>query len=194
VRLVIPWMLGTAALWWITFESLATGVEPGADTPAAAIRVGIAFALSFKLLGSLAEAGFYSGWWALRDARVPFGALLAWLLGLSLLDALAMLLPWAFEPEPGLGGTMLALVCGPRALATPEEILGRPELALFGPLGLLTVARIALTAHAQARLASRPFAGPLALTTCTWLAVRVATWWLGELLRGQSAAMLGDPA
>lgn len=190
--LAIPWLFGIATLWWITFEALATGVpDAGAEVPREILRVGIAMALGFKLLGSLAETGFYSGWWLLRGRRLSWVGLWVWLSGLSLLDAFALLLPWAIEPEGGLARTAIAVLCGPRTLVTPDEILADPMIALFGPLGALTLLRIGLTAWAQVRAVARPWPGPLAITSGAWLAVRVVTWWLGELMRGQSAAMLG---
>jgi hypothetical protein len=185
--ITLLWTAGISAVWWWSFDSITRSAADADAVPAAAIGIGVALALAFKLAGNLVETAFYSGWWLLRDARIPFGALWTWILSLSLLDAVALVMPWAFEPKGEVVRLAFAVLFGANALLEPGEVVHGSEWMVFGGFGVLAVARIVATAWVQSKLACRRLRGPLALTACAWLAVRVATWWLGDLLRGHAA-------
>jgi hypothetical protein len=154
--------------------------EPDAGlalTPA--VRVAIGLAALAALLA--AEALVYGMLWSLRGARLPLAR--AWL---ALLQV-SMLEPLALELVARAGGhpdaVTVALV-GARALA-PAAGAGAFATA-FGSAGLLALARVALAALAQARLAGRPWREAVALVTAGWLASHVAIVWLLDLVWGRS--------
>jgi hypothetical protein len=57
---------------------------------------------------------------------------------------------------------------------------------VFGDAGLLTAARVILTAHIQARALGVGWRGPLALCASAWIVTRLALFLLADLARGRS--------
>ena len=187
------WTLVLLALWWITYDVATAAIagERAPDLSPGMLRIGVTAGVLFKALGTAAEAGFYSAWWNLKGVRIPFGTLWVWLLSLSALDMLATLVALFAEGAPPVARAAIAVVCGARAITPTEELPARPLAVVFGSLGALTLARVAMTGWLQARATGRRLAGPLALTGTVWLALRLAMWWLSDLARGQSARFSG---
>lgn len=157
----------------------AGGNLPAALSPGALVGATLAVVAA----GTLAECAFHRALWSVRGARVPFAPLL---LALWLLSALEPLAGAAMEcgPPGSAASYWLAPWVGARALARPDAPPGAWALA-FGGAGLLTAARIALSAAAQARLAGRAWREALLQVLLVWLASHVALAWTLALVRGR---------
>lgn len=187
------WVLTVLALWWITFDTATAAIvrDRALEIPPGMLRAGIAAGVLLKAAGNLAETAFYSTWWDFKGVRIPFGTLWAWLLSLSTLDMLGLLVPLDAADAPHAVRVAVALLCGAHAVTADQAVPSSPLVLVFGPLGALTLTRIGMTAWLQARAAGRRLAEPLGLTAAAWLALRLATWWLSDLARGQSARLGG---
>ena len=170
------------ASWWEL--GLRQGGELGAGQ-----HLNLVVAASIMVLARLAasavEALAYTLWWRTRGARLPYARFLVALVALSLVDRLAQSLVALAGRSPALA-PWLAPVAGLRLL---QDRLPGAEPVLwvaFGSLGLLTLARIAITAWLQSVGIGRRLRGPLLVTSFAWLATRVALWWAMDLLRGMS--------
>jgi len=134
-----------------------------------------------RLAASACEALAYVLWWRTRGARLPYVRFLVALVALSLVDRFALSLGGLAERTPALAG-WLAPIAG-------LQLVGRHASALatsFGSFGLLTLARLVVTAWLQAEGLGRRLGGPLLVTVAAWLVTRVALWWTLDLLRGMS--------
>ena len=170
------------ASWW------EMGYRQGSDLGAGQ-HLNLAVAATIMVLARLAasavEALAYALWWRTRGARLPYARFLVALVALSLLDRFAQSLATFAARVPAVT-PWLAPVAGLQLLK--DRLPGaEPGLwAAFGSLGLLTLARLAITAWLQSAGTGRRLRGPLLVTTLAWLATRVALWWTMDLLRGMS--------
>jgi hypothetical protein len=138
-----------------------------------------------RVLASVVEALAYTLWWRARGARLPYGSFLVALVALSIVDRCALSLALVATRSPALG-PWLAPVAGLHVLGS-GWLASEPGLrAALGSSGLLTLARIALTAWLQAAALQRRLGGVLLVTAGAWLVTRVVLWWMTDLLRGVS--------
>ena len=171
------------ASWWQL--GLRQGAELGAGQ-----QLNLAVAATIMVLARLAasavEALAYALWWRTRGARLPYARFLVALVALSLVDRFAQSLVALAGRAPALT-PWLAPVAGLQLLKDrlPGAVPG--VWVAFGSLGLLTLARIAITAWLQSVGTGRRLRGPVLVTTLAWLATRVALWWAMDLFRGMSA-------
>ena len=170
------------ASWW------EAGYRQGGDL-AAGQHLNLVIAATLMVLARLSasaiEALAYALWWRTRGARLPYRRFLVALVALSLVDRFAQGLVALAARTPALAPG-LAPVAGLQLLR--DRLPGaEPGLwVAFGSLGLLTLARIAITAWLQSAGTGRRLRGPLLVTTLAWLATRVALWWTMDLFRGMS--------
>jgi hypothetical protein len=170
------------ASWW------EMGYRQGSDLGAGQ-HLNLAIAATIMVLARLAasalEALAYALWWRTRGVHLPYARFFVALVALSLVDRFAQSLAAFAAREPALA-PWLAPVAGLQLLK--DHLPGaEPGLwAAFGSLGLLTLARLAITAWLQSVGTGRRLRGPLLLTVLVWLATRVATWWTIDLFRGMS--------
>lgn len=181
-RMNVFLFLVALASWW------EVGCQQGRDLgagPHLNLAVAATLMVLARLAASAVEALAYVLWWRTRGARLPYLRFLVALVGLSLVDRLALSLVALAGRAPALG-PWLAPVAGLQLLK--DRLPGvEPVLwVAFGSLGLLTLARIALTAWLQSAGTGRRLRGPLFVTTLAWLATRVALWWTMDLSRGLS--------
>jgi hypothetical protein len=138
-----------------------------------------------RLAASALEALTYRLWWWTRGARLPYPGFLLGLVALSLVDRFALSLTALAERTPAFA-PWLAWLTGPRVLEGGWHAVEPGLASVFGSLGLLTLARVTMTAWLQATALGLRLAGPLVLTGTVWLATRVALWWALDLSRGMS--------
>jgi len=168
--------------WWEL--GLRQGGALGAGPHLPAVLAATLMVLA-RLAANSLEALAYLLWWRTRGARLPYLRFLVALVALSLVDRFALDLAALASRTPALA-PLLAPIAG------IQLIRGRlpgaePGLwAAFGSLGLLTLARIAITAWLQAAGTGRRLRGALLLTAGAWLAGRVVLWWTLDLVRGAS--------
>jgi hypothetical protein len=176
--------LGLIALasWWEV--GLRQGGELGAGQH---LNLAVAATLMVlaRLTASAVEALAYTLWWRAHGARLPYARFFVGLVALSLVDRFAQSLVALAGRAPALT-PWLAPIAGLQLLK--DRLPGvEPVLwVAFGSLGLLTLARIAVTAWLQSAGTGRRLRGPLLVTTLAWLATRVGLWWAMDLLRGMS--------
>ena len=170
------------ASWWEL--GLRQGGELGAGQSLNLAVAATVMALA-RLAASAVEALAYTLWWRARGARLPYTRFLVALVALSLVDRFAQGLVALAGHAPALA-PWLAPVAG--LLLLRDRLPGvAPVLwVAFGSLGLLTLARIAITAWLQSIGTGRRLRGPLLVTTMAWFATRVALWWTMDLARGAS--------
>jgi hypothetical protein len=171
--------------WWRAGAAELESMRAGAGIPAAAFGVATGLAPAMKLAGFLTEAGFYCFWWRGRRSALPYWRFASCVAGLSLADLLARDIA---ERAHGAASPIAAACAGIGLLAGGASHLGAGLRAGFGSLGLLTLGRIAVTAHVQAEAVRVRFVHALAVTLSAWLATHVAIWWTVDLLRGASPA------
>jgi hypothetical protein len=152
-------------------------------------HLNLAFAASLmvvsRVLASAVEALAYTLWWRARGARLPYVSFLVALVALSIVDRCALSLAMVATRSPALG-PWLAPVAGLHLLGS-GWLAGEPGLrAALGSFGLLTLARITLTAWLQAAALQRRLGSVLLVTAGAWLVTRVVLWWMTDLLRGMS--------
>lgn len=176
-----PWLLFS---WWqVAEEKIRSVTPPGAAS--LAIPVMVAIALATHIAGRLGEALFYRLWWRWRGLDLPCWRFFSWIAVYSAADLFALSLAQRAEEAPALAA-WIAPVAG-LGLLPSLPLHDDPALrAGFGSLGLLTAARIAITAHAQAVALGIRFRRPLTLTLGAWLVLRLISWWSVDLLRGAS--------
>lgn len=186
--------LGFAAIvlvWWLTTRQqfMAAGLDEalaGTDVPNLPITLLTFSSVAGRFTGLALEAAFYLAWWRSLGAPFRFGRFFAWIAGLSLIDAWALGVRVIARDQGGAWAMWLAPLVGLDLLREGAPA-GASSLQLaFGTLGITTLVRIGLTAHAQARETGRGVAKPLLLTCVLWLACRVVTWWTLDLARGAS--------
>jgi hypothetical protein len=141
--------------------------------------------LAARLVASALEAAFYALWWRTRGARLPYARFLVALVALSLVDRLSLGLAALAGRTPALAA-WLAPVAGLHLVKERWPGLEPGLLAAFGSLGLLTLARLVMTAWLQSAGLGCRLRGPLLVTALAWSATRVALWWATDLFRGMS--------
>jgi hypothetical protein len=170
------------ASWWEL--GLRQGGELGAGQ-----QLNLAVAATIMVLARLAasavEALAYTLWWRTRGARLPYARFFVALVALSLVDRFAQSLVALAGRAPALA-PWLAPVAGLQLLKDRLPAVEPVLWVAFGSLGLLTLARIAITAWLQSVGTGCRLRGPLLVTTLAWLATRVALWWAMDLFRGMS--------
>ena len=168
--------------WWEL--GLRQGGELGAGQ-----RLNLTVAATIMVLARLAasavEALAYTLWWRTHGARLPYLRFLVALVALSLVDRFAQSLIALAGRAPALT-PWLAPVAGLQLLKDRLPAVEPVLWVAFGSLGLLTLARIVITAWLQSVGTGRGLRGPLLVTTLAWLATRVALWWTMDLFRGMS--------
>jgi hypothetical protein len=174
-------LIALASLWEV---GLRQGGELGAGQH---LNLAVAATLMVlaRLTASAVEALAYTLFWRSRGTRLPYARFLVGLVALSLVDRFAQSLVALAGRVPALT-PWLAPIAGLQLLK--DRLPGvEPVLwVAFGSLGLLTLARIAITAWLQSAGTGRRLRGPLLVTTLAWLATRVGLWWAMDLLRGMS--------
>lgn len=93
----------------------------------------------------------------------------------------------AFALSIATGGTVLPswlaqLLAGARA--APGAVPDTGLAFAFAAFGVLTVRRVVLSAHTQARLAGARWSHAFGLVTLLYLATRIAMWWSSDLMQG----------
>jgi hypothetical protein len=170
------------ASWW------QLGYRQGGDAGAGQ-HLNVAVAATIMVLARLAvsavEALAYALWWRTRGARLPYARFLVALVALSLVDRFAQSMAALAGRAPALA-PWLAPVAGFQLVRDRWPGMEPGLWVAFGSLGLLTLARIAITAWLQSAGTGRRLRGPLLVTTLAWLATRVALWWSMDLFRGMS--------
>ncbi len=170
------------ASWWEL--GLRQGSELGAGQ-----HLNLAVAATIMVLARLAasavEALVYTLWWRARGAHLPYARFLVALVALSLVDRFAQGVTALAGRAPALA-PWLAPVAGLHLLRDRWPGAEPGLWVAFGSLGLLTLARIAITAWLQSAGTGRRLRGPLLVTTLAWFATRVSLWWTMDLFRGMS--------
>jgi len=141
-----------------------------------------AIATATVALAALAEAGVYGMLWAARGRRLPLAAAFVAVVQAGVCELVALRV---LDFSRGAPVAWAAALAGARALA-PDGRAGSALALAFGGAGLLSLARLALFAGFQARLAGGRFREAFALTCAVWLLSHVAQWWLLELFAGRS--------
>jgi len=173
VALASWWELG-----WRQGSALGAGRHP--DLAVAATIMVLA-----RLGTSAVEALAYALWWRTRGARLAYGRFLVGLVALSLVDRFAQSLAALAARTPALAPALAPLA----GLQLLRERFPGAEPGLWtalGSLGLLTLARITVTAWLQSAGTGRRLRGALLVTALAWLVTRVALWWTMDLFRGMS--------
>lgn len=168
--------------WWVeartqleALDGMEGTLDPGAMGAAA---------VAGRIPAVLAEAAVYRLWWRAQGLRLPFWRFTSWVALLSGLDLLGFSLRRAVENAPEPVRIAVALLAGPGPGGAPGAHAGLT--AAFGSFGLFTVARVVMTAWAQARGLGGSLAGPLLVTSVAWLLTRLIAWWSVDLMRGLS--------
>jgi hypothetical protein len=170
------------ASWWETGYRQGAALGAGPHLP---LAVAATLMLVARLASSAIEALAYVVWWRARGARLPYVAFLVALVALSLVDRIALDLGSLAGRTPALA-PLLAPLAGIQLLRSRLPG-GEPALwAAFGGLGLLTVARITITAWLQSAGTGRRLRAALSVTAAAWLASRIVVWWTLDLVRGAS--------
>ena len=181
-RMNVFLFLIAVASWWEL--GLRQGGEFGAGQ-----HLNLAVAATLMVLARLAasavEALAYTLWWRTRGARLPYARFLVALVALSLVDRFAQSVATLAGRAPALA-PWLAPLAGLQLLKDRWPGAEAGLWVAFGSLGLLTLARIAITAWLQSAGTGRRLRGPLLVTTVAWLATRVGLWWTMDLFRGMS--------
>ena len=175
VWLVLVW------LYWFELGRETLGTTLGdAASPRAVALAAIGGVLA-RIVAEAIEAGFYVTFWRALGRRLSFPAFFLTIVSLSILDMVALQLAHVAGDPPA---AWIAVLCGFQVL--PGALAGEPGLRVaFGGVGLLALARVAATARAQKAAGGR-WTAAAALTSATWLAGRLATWWITDLVRGAS--------
>jgi hypothetical protein len=181
-RMNVFLFLVALASWWEL--GLRQGGELGAG-PRLNLAVAATLMVLARLAASAVEALAYALWWRTRGARLPYARFLVALVALSLVDRLAQSLVTLAGRVPALT-PWLAPFAGLRLLQDRWPAVEPVVWVAFGSLGLLTLARITITAWFQSVGTGRRLREPLLVTTLAWLATRVALWWAMDLFRGMS--------
>ncbi len=189
-------LLGRPAAWApvLLLLPLAAGIEsarrlyaqagahtpPGGAPPAAIVGVALALAVGAVCF----ECAFLRMVWAARGAKVPFTplAFALWLLTLPEWCAQAAL---AHVAAGSASAVWLAPWVGYRAVAGDAAGMTGWGFAFAGA-GLLTAARLAISAAVQARLSGRRWREAALLVTMVWAGSHVLLAWIVELARGRA--------
>lgn len=167
--------------WWLETRTQLSAVAETLPTMNSDSMATLA--LAGRALATLSEAGIYTLWWRSRGLRLPYWRFLSWVAALSTTDLVGFSLRRGIEGAPDALRVLGAVLAGPGALA-PHAAAG--AMAGFGSLGVLTAARVGMTAWAQARGVGTRLPAPLFLTASAWLLTRLVGWWSMDLMRGLS--------
>jgi hypothetical protein len=169
-------------LWW---QSLWAGAERMASLglpPAVSASLGLALVL----LAAAVEAAVACGAWRGLGHAPGWGALTLRVLGASVPEAFAA---GVIAGAPRLAEPWPVWLCGARA--ADGWLPGSGGAFAFAGLGLLTLLRLALSAHAQARLARAPLAHGMLVVLALYLLTRLVMVWSFDLTQGHSFEPLG---
>jgi hypothetical protein len=166
-----------AAMWFDVLYA-ATRHAGALATPAwLAAVVGVATQLAFTACEALVAVQA----WRVAGESVRWRELAPQLLAVSSLEALATAIAAGQGPLPRVVAVGLA---GARAAGDGPPHSG-PAFAFAG-FGALAVARLLLSAQAQAGVARASFARALLLVLTLYLATRLVMWWSFDLMQGRS--------
>jgi hypothetical protein len=119
--------------------------------------------------------------WRVAGKDVRWRALTPRLLAVSSLEALAVAIAAGHTTlSPGL----VVWLAGIRAVR--DGPTGSGLAFAFAAFGLLTTARLVLSAHVQSGAARASFARALLVVLTLYLATRLAMWWSFDLMQGRS--------
>jgi len=177
----VVWFVALSYLWFVVIHAELTDAMDD-QASARAVTLTALAALGGRLMGQGIEAAFYTCFWRAVLVPASFARLATAIFSLSMLDAAGLALTrW------GSGGPQaewVGWIVGLRVW--PEALSGAPGIRYaLANVGLLTVARVVGTAWAQRREGAR-WRDALLLTGGAWLASRLVTWWMTDLLRGMS--------
>ena len=177
---VIVWLV-LVWLYWFELGREMLGTTLGDAATPRAVAIAAIGTVVARIAAELLEAGFYVALWRGLGRTLPFAAFFVAIASLSMLDMIAMqLAQWATDSPTW----WVAALCGFHTL--PGVLAGEPGLRVgFGAVGLLALARVAGTIRAQRATGARWKTITL-LTGAIWLAGRLATWWITDLVRGMS--------
>ena len=147
--------------------------------------------LATQLAFTACEAAVAVQAWGVAGEDVPWRALAPRLLAVSSAEAFAVALAAGHTIVPPtlavwLSGARAAggAVAGGAASGAAPPVSG---LAFaFAGFGLLTVARLLLSAHAQSGVARASFTRALFVVLTLFLATRLVMWWSCDLMQGRS--------
>jgi hypothetical protein len=164
-------------LFWAQVLWRAAERQGGPLPVAAMVAAGLGAQLAFSAL----EGACAAATWRALGARVGVAPLVARVLVASAAEGFAVAI---LVGDVGLPDALATVLCGPRAWPDwrPDSGFARA----FAATGVLTLVRVALSAHAQARLAGASFARGLAVVGSLHLAARLVLWWASDLLLGRS--------
>jgi hypothetical protein len=166
-----------ATMWFDVLYSAA--LHAGAMTlpPWLAALAGVVTQLGF----TAGESWFAAHAWRATGASASWRELAPRLLSVSSVEALAATIATGHRTVPV---TLAVWLAGARARGD-----GPPGSGLafaFAALGVLTVVRLLLSAHAQAAVARASFVRALVVVLTLYLATRLVMWWSFDLLQGRS--------
>ena len=166
-----------AAMWFDVLYDAARHAGNLSLPPWLAALAGLATQLAF----TACEAPVAAQAWSVACEQVRWRVLAPRLLGVSSAEALAVTVAAGHTSVPPALAVWLA---GPRA-AGPAAPVSGPAFA-FAAFGLLTVARLLLSAHAQSGVARASFMRALMVVLTLFLATRLVMWWSFDLMQGRS--------
>ena len=174
-----------ATLWFDVLHDAARHASATSLPHWLAALTGLATQLAF----TAAEAALAVVAWGATGTPVTWRALAPRLLAVSSAEALALAIAAGHTSLPPVLAVGLA---GARAGSgfTPGS---GPEFA-FAAFGALAVARLLLSAHAQARVARASYPRALLVVAAFYLATRLVMWWSFDLMQGRSFQSLGEIA
>ncbi|MCE9628064.1 MAG: hypothetical protein K8R56_09120 [Candidatus Eisenbacteria bacterium] len=166
-----------ALLWWQALWAGAQRMVTLGLPPLASTLLG----LTLVLLAAAAESAIACGAWRALGRTPGWGALTLRVFGASVPEAFAAGVlagaPLLSEPWP-------VWLCGVRA--AEGWLPGSGTAFAFAGFGLLTVLRLALSAHAQARLARAPLGHGMLVVLALYLLTRLIMLWSFDLMQGHS--------
>lgn len=169
--------LCVSILWLQVLWAGAPRFASGTLTPEWATVLGLATQWACVLIEA---AGARMVWFAV-GASPSFAALAARIFAASAAEAFAvgMLVGAPEWPAP-----LAVALCGARA--DPGFLALGGAGSAFAAFGVLTVLRLVVSAHAQARLARASFGRGMLVVAALYLVTRLVLWWGFDLLQGRS--------
>jgi hypothetical protein len=166
-----------AAVWFDVLYGAARHTNAVALPPWLAALAGVVTQLAF----TACEAAVAVQAWRVAGESVRWRELAPQLLAVSSLEALATAIAAGHSALPLVAVVWLA---GGRAAGDGPPGSG-PAFAFAG-FGALAVARLLLSARAQAGAARASFARALLVVLALYLATRLVMWWSFDLMQGRS--------
>lgn len=164
-------------LWW---QALWAGAQR-MDTLGLSPFVSTLLGLSLVLLAAAAESAIACGAWRVLGRTPGWGALMLRVIGASAPEAFAA---GVLAGAPLLAAPWPVWLCGVRA--ADGWLPGSGSAFAFAGFGLLTLLRLALSAHGQARLARAPLAHGMLVVAALYVATRLLMLWSFDLMQGHS--------